>query len=71
MLEQLRWTPEVLTATLELAGESVVEVVLPLRPSPLRIDANLVESGNQQTGERVLLSPAPGIPRTLEAVIGT
>jgi hypothetical protein len=49
----------------------VVEVVLPLRPSPLRIDANLVESGNQQTGERVLLSPAPGIPRTLEAVIGT
>jgi alpha-L-fucosidase 2 len=71
VLEQLRWTPEVLTATLRAGRESVVEVVLPQRPRALRIDANLVESGNQQTGERVLLRLMPGIPRTLEALIGT
>jgi hypothetical protein len=57
------------TAILRSPKEVSLEIVLPARPKALRIDGNLVEGGNLATGERVLLSLEPGIPRTLEALI--
>ena len=69
LVERLRWAPGSVTASLRSPKEVSLEIVLPARPKALRIDGNLVEGGNLATGERVLLSLEPGIPRTLEALI--
>jgi hypothetical protein len=69
LVERLRWAPGSVTAILRSPKEVSLEIVLPARPKALRIDGNLVEGGNLATGERVLLSLEPGIPRTLEALI--